>query len=445
MEENPYDILIHGGMALTMAGAEDVIENPVIGIRDGRIALICQENDRSADTLSTKESIDASGCIVMPGLVNAHTHIPMVCFRGLADDLPLMTWLNDHIFPAEARYITRDVVYAASRLAIAEMILSGTTTFCDGYFYESAVAQAALDSGMRSVVAQGFIDFPTPDNPDPGRKMKLAEAFAKKWRDRSPLITPAFFCHAPYTCSSETLCAIKAKARELDLLFMIHLSETREEVSIIKERYGLKPVAYLDSLGLLDEKTICVHCIWLDAEEMDILASRGVKIAHTPESNMKLASGIAPIPELLARGVVVGIGTDGCASNNNLDMFQEMDMVAKIHKVSKLDPTVMNAREALEMSTIGAAAVLGLEKEIGTVEVGKAADLILVDMQKPHLTPLYHPYSQIVYSASGADVATSIIHGRIIMRDRRILDMDLEEVMDNVKRIGEKIRRGDKP
>jgi len=431
------DILITGGTALTMSKTMEVIENPVIGIKNGKILFVKKAGH--FPEYSAKEILDASGSVVMPGLINVHTHLPMICFRGLADDLPLMEWLNEHIFPAESKYVNRDMVYNGSLLAIAEMILSGTTTFSDVYFYESSVAQAAIDSGIRALPAQGLIDFPTPDNLDPSRKVQIAEKFIKKCTGVSPLISPALACHTPFTCSAETLRIIKEVARKANLPYIIHLAETRDEVKIIRERYGTTPVRYLHSLGVLDNLTVAVHCIWLDEEEMDILADYGVKVSHNPESNMKLASGVAPIPKLLEKGVTVGLGTDGCASNNDMDMFMEMDTAAKIHKATTGDPTVMDAKAVLRMATIEGAKVLGLEDKIGSIEVEKCADMIILDMKKPHLTPLYNYYSQIVYSASGSDVSTVIIDGKILMKERRLLNMDIYDIMERVRKIADAI------
>jgi 5-methylthioadenosine/S-adenosylhomocysteine deaminase len=435
------DILITGGTLLTMGKSADIIETPVIGIRDGKILFVEKGHLPAEYPPEAREVIDASGCIVMPGLVNTHTHLPMVLFRGLADDLPLMTWLNDYIFPAERRFINRETVYAGSMLAIAEMILSGTTTFCDGYFFEDSVAKAAITAGMRGVVAQGFIDLPTPDQPTPSRHASVAENFLCRWRDRSPLVTPALVCHSSYMCSPETLRTIKATARRNGTLFLIHLSETREEVSLLRERYGKKPVHHLRDLDLLDEGTIAAHCIWIEEDELDLLVKFDVKVAHDPESNMKLAAGVAPVPEMLRRGIEVGLGTDGSASNNNLDLFGEMAMCVKLHKVFSNDPTVLNAEKVVTMATLGGARVLGMADSIGSITPGKRADIILVDMNKPHLTPLYNPFSHLVYAASGADVVTSIIDGRVVMKDRRLLTVDLNEVMGEVRKIGAIIAR----
>jgi 5-methylthioadenosine/S-adenosylhomocysteine deaminase len=433
--ETQLDILISGGMLLTMNSGREIILDPLIGIGDGKILFVSTRTTHAPCALEARERIDASGCLIMPGLVNTHTHLPMTLFRGLADDLPLMRWLNDHIFPAEGRFINPKSVYAGTLLAIAEMILSGTTTFCDGYFHEHDVARAAVAAGMRGVVAQGFIDLPTPDQPDLFRHAATAEAFMQSWLGRSPLITPALICHSPYACSPETLQMIKSIARRHASPFLIHLSETREEVALVRERYGKSPARHLHDLGLLDESTIAAHCVWMEENELDLLANQGVKVAHDPESNMKLGAGVAPLPAMLTRGIEVGLGTDGCASNNNLDLFGEMGMCAKLHKVFSADPTVLGAEQIVEMATLGGARVLGLADRIGSIVPGKGADLILLNMNQPHWTPLYNPYSHLVYAASGADVRTSIIGGRIVMRDRRLLTLDVEAVMEEVRKI----------
>jgi 5-methylthioadenosine/S-adenosylhomocysteine deaminase len=433
MWENNWDIAITGGTLLTMSAGMDIIENPIIGIKDGFIVAVDQNYNEGSVTFKTKETIDASACIVMPGLVNTHTHLPMVCFRGMADDLPLMEWLTKHIFPAEARFVNKKMVYDGATLAMAEMILSGTTTFCDGYFFEDTITEAVSAAGMRAVVSQGFVDFATPDNPKLEKVMAAAKRFVTRWQSHAPMITPAYFCHSPYTCSPETLVNVKEAAREAGILYLMHLLENKDEIDTILNRYGKRPVQHLLDLGVLDNQTVAVHCNWLTNEDMAVFADLGVRVSHNPESSMKLAAGVAPVPEMLKHGIKVGLGTDGCASNNDLDMFREMDTAAKIHKVTSLDPTVMSAQTVLKMATIGGANVLGLDKLIGSIETGKQADIILVDMNQPHLTPLYNYYSQLVYAARGADVKTSIINGKVVMKDRQLLTIDLSAAMESVR------------
>jgi len=435
MSSHHFDLAITGGTLVTLSAKMDILENASIGISDGRIALVDANR-----TLSAEKIIDARDSLILPGLVNTHTHLPMVCFRGLADDLPLMEWLNDHIFPMEARFVNRQMVYDGAMLAIAEMILSGTTTCCDGYFFENQIAQAALDCGMRAVAAQGFADFATPDHPQYEKMMAAAGRFVERWLPHAPMITPAFFCHSPYTCSPRTLVNVKAAAREAGILYLTHLLENRDEIDTIEKRYGRKPVPHLHHLGVLDERTVAVHCNWMKPEDIELFADLGVRVSHNPASSMKLAAGVAPVPSMLEKGIAVGLGTDGSASNNDLDLFQEMDLAAKVHKATLLDPTVMSAETVLKMATINGARVLGLDRLIGSIEVGKLADIIILDLNQPHLTPLYNPYSQIVYAARGSDVKTSIIGGKPVMENRRLLTMDLPAVMERVRAIAANIQ-----
>jgi 5-methylthioadenosine/S-adenosylhomocysteine deaminase len=418
-----------------MSPGTGIIEDAFIGIAGEHIAKVCAKHDSNHAAFQASETIDASGCIIMPGLVNTHTHLPMVCFRGMADDLPLMEWLTKHIWPVESRFVSRKMAYDGAMLAMAEMILSGTTTFCDAYFYEDAIADALNTAGMRAVVSQGFADFIMPDKSKAERMMAKARGFVERWQKHAPLITPAYFCHAPYTCSPSTLVRVKNEARESGILYLIHLLENKDETDIILSRYGKKPVDHLLALGVLDEHTIAVHCNWLDPKDIDVFADLGVTVSHNPESSMKLAAGIAPVPTMLSRGIPVGIGTDGCASNNDMDMFREMDTAAKVHKVTSLDPTVMDAETVCRMATIDGAKVLGLDKLTGSIEEGKKADIILVDMNQPHLTPRYNNYSQLVYAARGADVKTSIINGKIVMKDRRLTTIDVQTAMSNVRSV----------
>jgi 5-methylthioadenosine/S-adenosylhomocysteine deaminase len=373
----------------------------------------------------------------MPGLVNAHTHAAMTCFRGIADDLPLMTWLNDHIFPAEAK-LTFDIVYQGTLLACAEMILSGTTTFCDMYLFEDAVAQAAKTVGIRAVVGEVIYDFPSPNYGPVEAGLKYTEDLIEKWRD-DPLITIAVEPHSVYACSPELLKKARAIADKNNVSVIIHVSETEREVAEVMGKYGLTPVAHLADIGLLGPNLIADHCVVLTPEDITLLKEFDVKVAHNPESNMKLASGIAPIPELLDHGITVGIGTDGCASNNNLDLFQEMDTAAKLHKVNSLDPTVMDARTVVRMATIDGARVLGLEDTTGSIETGKKADVIIIDVNRPHLIPMYNVYSHLVYAVTGSDVVTAIVNGRLLMEDRVLTTVDVDAVMRAVNQIAQDI------
>ncbi len=436
-----FDIIITGGFLLTMSDSMEVIENPVIGILDKKIVFVDTQKNRPPESYTAKEVLDMPGSIIMPGLINTHTHLPMTFFRGLADDVPLNKWLNDYIFPAEAKYLNKDTAYYGAMLAIAEMILSGTTTFCDGYFFEDSVVMAAKSTGMRAVCCQGFVDFPAPGIPDPAKNVQIAKSFIAKWKNVSSLICPALFCHSPYTCSPETLKNIKEVARNSKALFLTHLSETIKETQDIKQQYGNTPVRYLNSLGILDDSTVAVHCNFVDEDEIRIFADCGVKVSHNPESSMKLGAGVAPVPEMLKQGVIVGLGTDGCASNNDLDLLLEIDTTAKIHKLKTMNPTAMDTATVLRMATIEGAKTLGIEDKTGSIEAGKYADIIILDTNKPHMIPMYNCYSQIVYSASGADVSASIINGKIVMKDRQLLNMDVSDIMDRVRKIADNIKK----
>ncbi len=420
-------ILIKNGIVVPKALSATWIPDGAVAITGTRIAAVGSGLEMAEWTAI--ETIDARGGIIMPGLINTHTHLPMSLFRGLADDLPLMAWLNEHIFPAEASHINPETVGLGTRLSIAEMLLSGTTTCCDGYFHEDTVAQAVLESGIRAVLGHGVIDFPAPGVPDPGKNVQTAGDFCDKWRGRSALITPSIFCHSPYTCSAATLKKAKAAASERGLLFQIHVAETKAEKEQIQAEHGLTPIQYLDRLGLLDAKTLLVHAVWLEESDIELIAARGAAVAHNPESNMKLAAGIAPVAAMLAARIPVGLGTDGCASNNDLDLFSEMDTAAKLHKVYLLDPTRLDAGTVLDMTTSSGARALGLEQEIGTLEIGKQADLIIIDTQKPHLTPMYNPISHLVYSVRGADVRHVFVAGKMLVKDRSLLTMDLESLL----------------
>ena len=437
MNDRPYDILVTNGMVLTMDAEATVYEDGAVAIKKDRIAGVGHADDFSPRDAA--EIVDARGGIVMPGLINCHTHAAMTCFRGLADDLPLMTWLNDHIFPAESM-LDQDMVYFGTLLACAEMIMSGTTCFTDMYLFEDATAMAAKHAGIRAAVGEVLYDFPSPNYGPIEKGFEYTRMLIDKWKDDT-LVTIAVEPHSPYLCSPDLLIKAAELARENGIPLIIHLSETQSEVAQIRERYGKTPVAHLADLGVLGPNLIACHCVVLTEQDVALLKQFDVKVAHNPQSNMKLASGIAPVPRLLEKGVCVGIGTDGCASNNNLDMFSEMDTTAKLHKVDTFDPTVLDAKTVLRMATLDAARVLGMADEIGSLETGKKADLIVVDTNKPHLTPLYSPESHLVYAARGSDVDTSIIDGKAVMIDGKVLSMDVGKAMENVREIAEEIRK----
>jgi 5-methylthioadenosine/S-adenosylhomocysteine deaminase len=387
-----------------------------------------------------RRELDLSGFLVLPGLINTHTHAAMSCFRGIADDLPLLRWLHEFIFPTEAAHVNPDLVYWGTLLACVEMLKNGVTTFCDGYFFEEAAVRAASDSGIRAILGQGVLNFPTPDQPDPSRSRDRAEAFLHSFPKDADRLRPSIFCHAPYTCSGETLQWAKSLCRDEGILLQIHLSETAAEVEELTQKFGERPVSYLDRLGILDDRTLCSHAVWLDPKEIELLAARKVRISHNAESNMKLASGVAPIPRMLAAGIKIGLGTDGCASNNNLDLFSEMDKVAKLHKVVQQDPVVCPAPQVLKMATRDGAAALGWDRQIGSLEVGKQADLIAIDLNQPHLTPLYHPESHLVYAVKGSDVRHVWVDGEQVVRDGQVLSTDEAGVITAVRSLSQKIK-----
>ncbi|MBU1342941.1 MAG: amidohydrolase [Proteobacteria bacterium] len=414
-----YDYLIESDLLIPMTEGLPVIENGAVLVNEGAIEACGKTYEFSG--IKVKNRIHAGKKIIMPGLINCHTHLPMSLFRGLADDLPLDVWLNEHIFPAEAEHINPESVEKWSRHSCSEMLLSGTTTCCDGYFHEENVAKAVMASGIRAVLGQGVIDFPAPGVLDPKKNVAVAVEFVKMFKTASPRLYPSIFCHSPYTCSKETLTAAKQAANDLGVLFQIHVAETKNERKMIQGLGRMSIVEYLESIGILDEKTLMVHSVWIDDKDIAIIKKKGANVAHCPESNMKLASGIAPVPKLIEKGVAVGLGTDGCASNNDHDLFAEMDMAAKLHKVALLDPCVMDARTTLKMATIQGAKAVGLGHITGSIEKGKRADMILVDMDKPHLIPMYDPYSSLVYSAKASDVSLVMVDGKILVQDGKIV------------------------
>ncbi len=383
---------------------------------------------------------DALTCehgLIMPGLINTHTHAAMSCFRGLADDLPLMQWLQEYIFPREAR-LTGEIVYVSTLLSLCEMIRSGTTSFNDMYLFARDVATATAKSGMRAWLGEVLYDFPSPCYGELENGFALMEQLFADYADNE-LITMTVNPHAVYTCSPDLLIRLGCFAEERQALVHIHVAENEDECRLCRERFGTSPVRHLDKLGLLGGRILAAHCVVLDDEEISLLARRGVKVAHCVESNMKLASGTAPVVKMLDAGVCVGIGTDGSASNNDVDMFGEMNSVAKVHKAALLDSTIMDAETTLFAATRGGAAALGAEGLIGSLEVGKKADLIVVDFDRPHLTPVYNPVSHLVYAVRGSDVVHSIINGRLVMKNRKILTLDEPAILAEMGEISREI------
>jgi 5-methylthioadenosine/S-adenosylhomocysteine deaminase len=385
-----------------------------------------------------RRRIDARGHLVLPGLVNAHTHVAMTLLRGVKDDQELMTWLTKYMFPLEARFVSPKFVRCGSLLACWEMIASGTTTFADGYFFEEEVARAADEAGMRALPGQGILDVPTPDAKNGAEGLARAERFLDRWKGH-PRVTPALCPHSCYTVLPETFRRTRDLAARFEAPVMTHLAESAGELALVRERYATTPVRHLASLGVLNLSLTAAHCVAVDEEEISLLARGNVGVVHCAESNMKLASGVAPVGAMLAAGIAVGLGTDGAASNNDLDLFGEMATVAKLHKAQMLDPTALPARQVVRMATAGSAAALHMGTEIGSLEAGKRADLIVVDASGPNAVPLYDPYSYLVYSARADAVQTVIVEGRVLMERRRLKTLDTESIRRQAERFGRRI------
>jgi 5-methylthioadenosine/S-adenosylhomocysteine deaminase len=433
------DLIISGGKALLMDKNNTCLENAGIAIHASAIIEIGKKEE-ILQKYTAKKTINAESSLIMPGFVNCHTHAAMTCFRGIADDLELMDWLNNYIFPAEAHNVNEHLAYWGSLLACAEMIKSGTTTFCDMYIFEDEAARAAKEAGMRCLLGEVLFDFPSPSCKTPGEGLAYTRRLAEKWQN-DPLINVIVEPHALYTCSRDLLVNAKRIADEFNLLLGVHLLENKAECEQLQGKFGKSAISFLDDIGYLNERLLAFHCVCLSAGEMKLMAENGCKVSHNPASNMKLASGIAPVPDMLDAGITVGLGTDGCASNNTLDMIREMSTAAKLHKVARLDPTVMNAPTVVRMATINGANALGLEHLIGSLETGKKADIIVIGLNKPHLTPIYNEYSHLVYAVNGADVDSVIINGKVVMEDRRLLTIHEGDVMNEVREIAVKIKK----
>jgi 5-methylthioadenosine/S-adenosylhomocysteine deaminase len=428
------DIIIKNGTILTMDPQQTLIEKGFLCIRGDCICAVAKGDPHE---FRAGKTIDAKGGLILPGLINGHTHAAMSLFRGLADDLPLMDWLNHYIFPVESR-MDREFVRTGTLLACAEMILSGTTTFSDMYLFEEEVAVVAQAVGMRCLVGEVLYDFPSPNYGPIEEGLKYTESLIRKWEGH-PLVSIAVEPHAVYTCSPDLLVRANRLSMQYKVPLIIHVAESASEVEEVRKKYGRKPFEHLESLGVLGPHVIADHCVNLDDAEIRRMVRHDVKAITNPESNMKLASGISPVPRLLAQGITVGLGTDGCASNNNLDLFEEMDTAAKLHKVGAMDPTVLDAFTVLKMATLSGARALGMADRVGSLEVGKKGDVIVVDTRKPHLTPMYNPYSHLVYAAKGSDVNHSLINGKLVMEDRKLLTLDLQNVLGMAEEMSKKV------
>lgn len=413
---------------ITMNTGMEIIPNGSIVIENGKIKAIRAGKTEDEEA----EYTDARGMFAMPGFINTHTHVPMTMLRGYADDLPLHQWLTEHIFPAEARLVTPGNIRIATRLAFIEMIKSGTTCFNDMYFFEDIIAEEAKKAGIRGVMGESLIDFPTASFKTANEAILLSEELIAKW-EGDDLIHPSVCAHSPYTCSKETLQKAKQLADRYHTLLQIHVSETQKEVNDLTKQKGMPPAEYLHSIGLLDSNVIAAHCVWLNPHEAELFAQTGTSIGHCPKSNLKLASGIADTDSYLKAGITVGIGTDGTASNNTLDMVEEMRFAALLPKVVHYNPEAVNARQALRMATINGAQALGLGQLTGSLEVGKSADLILINAEASNMIPVYDEYSAIVYAMNSKNIRSSMVNGEWIMLNRMVLNIDKDETIERMK------------
>ena len=431
------DLIVEGGTVVTMDPARRVIEDGAVAIQGESIVAVGKRADLEAGYEAAK-TIDARGTLILPGLINGHAHAAMSLFRGLADDLSLDDWLHKYIFPAEARNVNPDFVTWGTRLGVLEMLRGGITTFADMYYFEDEVARATKEAGMRGVLGETIIDFPAPDNKTTAAALAYTQNYLDHWKGDS-LIVAAVAPHSIYTCSEKTLQDSAALARRNGAPILIHIAEAPFELEQSRAQHGATPVAYLERIGFLGPDVVGAHCIWTDAADIATLAHFGVGCINNPSSNMKTASGVMPVPEMLAAGVRVGLATDGAASNNDLDLFEEMDLAAKLQKIARRDPRALPAEQVVEMATIGGARALHMERQIGSLEPGKKADLIAIDTTAPHATPMFNVYSQLVYALKASDVKTVVIGGKIIMDDRRMLTLDEKEILAKAVEYGRKI------
>ena len=425
-----------------MDGERRVIDDGVIAVKGDTIVFVGKGSEfvlQYPQGITAKQTVDAKGKLMLPGFVNGHTHVPMALLRGLKDDVTLEEWLTKSIFPAEAKNVNEDFVRWGTRLAAAEQIRGGVTTFADMYYFEDAIAEETKAAGMRGVLGESILDFPAPDNKSNAAMLEYTEKFLKRWQG-DPLIHAAAAPHSMYICSEKTLKDAAALARRYNAPILIHVAETKKELTDSREKYGTTPVQYLEKLGILGPDVLAAHCVWVDEADRKILAERKVGCTHNPSSNMMLASGVAPVVEERAAGIAVGLGTDGPAgSNNDLDLMEEMDLAAKLQKITKMDPRALGAKAVVEMATIEGARALHMEKEIGSLEAGKKADVVLIGLDAPNAVPMFDVYSQLAYALKGQDVETVIIGGRVVMRDKKLLTLDEAAVIAKAREYKDRI------
>jgi 5-methylthioadenosine/S-adenosylhomocysteine deaminase len=426
--QEKVDLIVTGGTVVAMDAARAIYNDGAVAVKGDTIVAVGPRRELEGK-FQASQTIDAKGALVLPGFINGHTHVPMTLFRGLHDDVTLNDWLYKYIFPAEKQNVNEEFVRWGTRLAAAEQIRAGVTTFADMYYFEDAVAQETKAAGMRGVLGETFIDFPAPDNKSEAEMLAYSERFLKKWQG-DPLIHASVAPHSIYTCSQKTLQDSAALARKYHAPILIHTAEMKKEWDDSLKQNGMSPVQYLDKIGVLGPDVVSAHCIYVDDADRKTLAKQRVGCVHNPSSNMMLASGVSPVAEMRAAGVAVGLGTDGPAgSNNDLDLMEEMDLAAKLAKITKMDPLALNAKAVVEMATIEGARALHMEKEIGSLEPGKKADLILISLDEPNAVPMYDVYAQLAYALKGSDVKTVVIGGRVVMRDRKLLTVNEEEVI----------------
>ncbi len=436
-QKERVDLLVSGGTVVTMDSGKRMIEDGGVAVRGDAIVAVGARQEIES-RYEAARTIDAHGKIVMPGLINSHAHAAMSLFRGIADDLSLDDWLHKYIFPAEARNVTEDFAAWGTKLSLLEMLRGGITTYADMYYFEDAVARVTKEAGMRGVLGETIIDFPAPDNKTLDQAYSYTQKFLDHWKG-DPLIVAAVAPHSIYTCSEQTLEDSAALARKNGAPILIHIAEAPFELEQSRAKHGLTPVAYLGKLGILGPDVLGAHCIHVNSADIATLAHFGVGCSHNPSSNMKTAAGVMPVIEMLAAGLPVGLATDGAASNNNQDLFEEMDLAAKLQKISRMDPRALPAAQVVEMATIGGARALHLEKRIGSLEPGKQADLIVIETNAPHATPMYSVYSELVFALKATDVRTVVIAGRVIMEERKMLTLNEDEILQKAREYQKKI------
>jgi 5-methylthioadenosine/S-adenosylhomocysteine deaminase len=434
----PADWIWSARYVITENPQHRVIENGAVAIRGDRILAVGTKAAIDA-RYQAAQRLDRPDAILAPGLINTHTHAAMSLFRGIADDQKLQDWLEKYIFPAEAKNVSPEFVRWGTRLGCLEMLLGGTTTFTDMYYFEDVVAEVAKEAGMRGVLGETIIRFPVADAKTPADSLAFTERYLERFRN-DPLVVAAVAPHALYTNSDDSLRAARALANRFHAPLLIHLAETKKENEDALAARHMTATQVLDSLGVFSGRTVAAHCVWVDDADMRILKERGVGVAHCPSSNMKLASGVAPVVKMLALGIPVGLGPDGPASNNDFNLFEEMDLAAKLQKVTTLDPQALPAAQVLDMATIGGARALGMEKEIGSLEAGKRADLITIRLDRPNAVPLYNPVSQIVYALKAEDVRDVMVNGRPVVRDAKILTLDSAAILEKAREYRDRIQ-----